>query len=336
MSSKVPPKQSMIDRAKEAIKATPGTAVSASSANSAFTKLVTDLVQTFRLGQAGAIHAMWSMGHLVDDFLIESEKQNGGRYGSHSIEELSDQLKAKGCSLSARSSLYHCRHVFRELSEAQIKELSARGYSVEHARLLLPLSPDIREKVFLDLVDPATKDVMTTRDLGTKVKELTGKDAKNKADAALAPQSKEEAAKANGYTDGEGNFVEIPESKASQAPTRDGKPGIGAAPKAPDYSKSPLPGVKRLSKALTSVVAAVADAVVALKEVPKVGFDSPVAAKNWAAACEELKANCEDTDKYLEPIRALLKSCMLSDGAKEFAEPTAAAKAAKKKRGKFK
>jgi hypothetical protein len=333
--SKVPPKQSMIDRAKEAIKGPP-TAVSASSANSAFTKLVTDLVQTFRQGQAGAIHAMWSMGRLVDDFLIEAEKKNSGRYGTHSIDELSEQLKARGCSLSARSSLYHCRHVFKELSEAQIKDLSARGYSVEHARLLLPLSPDIREKVFLDLVDPATKDVMTTRDLGTKVKELTGKDAKNKADEALAPQSKAEAAKANGYTDGDGNFVEIPESKAGEAPKRDGKPGIGAAPKAPDYSKSPLPGVKRLSKALTSVVAAVADAAVALKEVPKVGFDSPVSAKNWAAACEELKACCEDTEKYLEQIKPLLKSCMLSDGAKEFAEPTAAAKAAKKKRGKFK
>jgi hypothetical protein len=318
----------MIDRAKEAIKGAP-TAVSASAANSAFTKLVTDLVQTFRQGQAGAIHAMWSMGRLVDDFLVEAEKKNSGRYGTHSIDELSEQLKARGCSLSARSSLYHCRHVFKELSEAQIKDLSARGYSVEHARLLLPLSPDIREKVFLDLVDPATKDVMTTRDLGTKVKELTGKDAKNKADDALA-------AKTNGYTDSEGNFVEIPESKAGEAPKRDGKPGIGAAPKAPDYSKSPLPGVKRLSKALTSVVAAVADAAVALKEVPKVGFDSPVSAKNWAAACEELKACCEDTEKYLEQIKPLLKSCMLSDGAKEFAEPTAAAKAAKKKRGKFK
>jgi hypothetical protein len=79
----------------------------------------------------------------------------------------------------------------------------------------------------------------------------------------------------------------------------------------------------------------VADAAKALREVPKVGFDAPIAAKNWAEATTALSTDIADAERYLAELKPLLTECKRSDGAADFAEPTSAAKAAKKKRSKF-
>ena len=77
-----------------------------------------------------------------------------------------------------------------------------------------------------------------------------------------------------------------------------------------------------MGKALENVIAAVPAAVKSLESVPKVGFDSKVAAQNWVNARDELKANLESVEKYVSSVKEALDASARSDGLGEFLAPT--------------
>ena len=324
----------------------------ATDAKQAYDEVVTAIVEIYRTGQARAIQTLWVMGRKVDEFLTECEKKTGSRYGSFGIDQLGDDLKRQDVSVTGRSSLYHARKVFKTLSFDQIESLAKRGYSTHHVKALLPLSDEVRERVHADMINPKTNQVITVEELNAKIKELQTESAKRAADRAIngptpaeqieteaddgPTKTGEEIAQENGYTTDSGEATDSPSTDpeggdvGEKAPV-DPEKAKAMARGAPDYSKPPLPGVKKMIKALNNVLGAVSDAAVSLREVPKVGFDSKVAANNWLQAREELRACLIDTSKYLTEMRKLLEESARDDGLGEFTADTAAEKQAKKK-----
>jgi hypothetical protein len=310
-------------------------------AKTAYEAVLDTITKIHRTGQARAIQSMWHMGQVVDEFLNEVEKSEGSRYGTFGIDKLAEDLARRDVCSAGRSTLYHARKVFRILSFEQIEALAARGYTTHHVKALLPLSDEIRTKVHAELIDPKTNQIIPIGVLNSKIEDLQSANSRTRADAALAAPSPADAvqaavdsgpaaAVANGYVDEAGEAA--PDADGNPELTPPDKAPLSAATKgAPDYSRPPLPGVKKMTKALNAVVSTVSDAVVALKEVPKIGFDSTTAAKNWLQAREELRASLTDAQRYISETLAVVLDSAANDGLGEFVAPTAdEVKAAKK------
>jgi hypothetical protein len=318
----------------------------ATAAKKAYDEVVENVTQIYRVGQARAIQTMWAMGRVVDEFLVECEKKAGSRYGSFGIDQLSDDLSKRDVGLTGRSSLYSARKVFKTLSFEQIETLAQRGYSTNHVKTLLPLSDEVREKVHAEMVDPKTNQIISVPALQEKVKSIQMDAAKAAADKAIdgpspaeqieaeadagpakpPQQTGEEAAQENGYTGENGEATtDAPEGEAATTPEgepKDPEKAKLAAKGAPDFSKPPLPGVKKMCKTLQGFIGTVGDAVIALKEVPKVGFDSKVAAQNWVNAREELRASITDAEKYIAEMKKAVEESANSDGLADYLAPT--------------
>lgn len=302
--------------------------VSVSQARQAYTQVVDKLTTIFREGQASAIQSMWRMGQVVQDFMAEAEKSSGSRYGSFSIDNLSEDLKGRDVNLHGRSTLYHCRNVYKSLSYEQIGALAKRGYTTNHVKALLPLSAELRERVHAEMIDPRTNEIIPEEVLRSKIRDLQGVSDKEKADDAIqgktVPQPTEaeviEASVDNGYTGEDGKAVETEGNAPLETPAPGEAPVKATA--APDYSKPPLPGVKKLTKTLAASLGNISDAVIALREVPKVGFDSKIAATNWIQARDDLKTTAADVRRYLDEVIKIADESAANDGLAEFTAPT--------------
>lgn len=305
-----------------------------------YDEVVDVLTTIFRTGQARAIQTMWKMGEVVDAFLTECEKPDGSRYGTYGIDQLSQDLERREVAMGGRSTLYHCRKIFITMSFEQIEALAARGYTTKHVKALLPLSDELRERIHAELVDPKTNEIITYATLADRIRSVQTLDNRQRITSAVEASPADtleqavdaaDAAEENGYTTPEGEATPDAEGNPElTTPDTDGP--SRKATSAPDYSKPPLPAVKRLVKALDACLAAVPDAVIALKEVPKVGFDSTVAAKNWVAARTALAAVVVDIGEFLPAIRSTLDESARTDGLAEYTAPTADDRKAAKKR----
>jgi hypothetical protein len=113
-----------------------------------YQSIVDKIFDLVRDAETQNLKRYYKIGKLVDDFTQEDRSK---RYGDATVETLAADLQARGVLTEVkdpRRFLFWAKSLFVQYPEWEtLEDLSKRGFTVTHAKLLTAVSEDIRDEV---------------------------------------------------------------------------------------------------------------------------------------------------------------------------------------------
>lgn len=256
--------------------------------------------------QVSHLRWYWEMGDLVSKFMAN---QAAKKFGEKNLDTFAVDLKGhmNGVEIGT-STLYCARSINVHYKLEQLDDMVKRGVTVGHLKLLIPLKDEQKTEVAKKLYG-ADGRAITIKQLDEAISE-TARRAAQESVAKAAETVKARPTPPAPPTASE-EPVGAPEATApegSDAPPAtpvvdDGKSGTRGATPQKEFSQPPLKALKTFDNVATKLIACTGDALIAVNEGVKVGFDSDKAQKNFRDAFHSAQAATRDV---LETCKQLL------------------------------
>ncbi len=262
---------------------------------------VTSAINLTRGLQVSHLKWYWDMGNLVHQFLGAGNKLAG-----KTLDVFAADLKGHVTGVEfGTSTLYCARSIHLNYKLDALDDMVQRGVTVGHLKLLIPLKDDAKEQVTKKLYGPDGK-AITIKQLddlinGTAREVAQESVAKATEQVKLTKPTPPPAPSADQAMP----VDQTPETPpvAEVAKPDDGKTGTRGATPQKEFSQPPLKALKTYDNAATKLIACTGDALIAVNEGIKVGFDSEKAQKNFREAFNSAMAATRDV---METARQLL------------------------------
>ncbi len=260
----------------------------------------------------------WKMGELFTDF--EKAMTNDTMPG-RKADHLASQLADLGYPIGV-STLYLAKKTFETLREDKLAESVAKGMTISFFKLFWTLSGEHRAAVESEILGPDGK-AISVRALQQLIEEKRREVITANNERAADHVAKVKAAPIGGAESDlqpsleETETVDSPDTTTTPAApdaaapkgNEDGQTGSRGATAQKSFSVSPLKAVKEAEKAATKSTASVADALIAVVEATKVGFDSDKAQENFRREVGNLKAALQEAIPSLQGLLKEILGC---------------------------
>lgn len=171
------------------------------------------------------------------------------------------------------STIYHACKIFTKYKPEEITDLADKGVTVGHLKLIMPLEESKAEEATNSLTKEDGS-VISVKELAEQIKQTK---------------------------------TASPAASTDDTPAAASSSSSGASAAASDFSVSPVKALKAIDSALIKVIANAGEAIIAVNEAVKVGFDSDKARKNFVTACSNAEASLEDILKTAPDLLAQIK-----------------------------
>lgn len=251
------------------------------------------------------------IGEIFNDFCDGIERNS---YGDNTVQKLADDLQVRGVLsdiVNPVRYLYWARGIYAfDPSYKKLAELSKRGFTVTHAKMIFSLDEKIRGKMLLAFL--SSDQVPSTRELEPQIRLLNVSSAAQEVHAlatdptpaapVAAPDVAPAAASVPAAAPASTGMVDAP------APTDkpDAASKVGKVEREDDTPVSPLKSLNMLEKLVSKVVIGIPDAFIAIRTAEKKGFDSDKAQKNYATLLSNLRSAVSATVEPLAELQKLL------------------------------
>lgn len=266
----------------------------------------TELQQTIDGANMERYH---KIGEIFDEYC---DGLSRNVYGDSTVKRLADDLQMRGVLSDIDNPvryLYWARTIYLfDPTFAKLKELTKRGFSVTHAKLVFSLTDDVRDKVLQALL--SADQVPTTRELESQLKvtatseaakavaELAKEAFPKPADSTTAPSTPTLAADTSPP-------IAAPSTPKDDKPDKPAKQDKSETPKT-DAAAHPLKTIKALEKLVSKMIIGIPDGFIAVTTAEKEGFDSDKAKKNYDTEVSNLRAAVTSAIEPLQELKKLL------------------------------
>lgn len=292
-------------------------------ANQRYETLLQRMTDLLRNGVRQNIERAYKLGLMYREF---TDGMIRNKYGDATVEKLCTDLQSRGVlgEYSRPDKYLYVAKVlvdmFPDLDE--LNKLVDHGFSLSHAKRLFSLDEQTRTKVQSRMIEHGRVISVVRledlcREVGSKqsmesIRHVVGESDDPSADV---PESRFDCSPAPVDTKsahssaGAAAPAEQPQSKPQE------KTATSKTNTIPERSiKSPLKAVKTLERQVSKSVIAMADAVIAVKETAKIGFDSDIAQDRYLKELSNLRVALSS---FLEAAPAL---CSLIDSERGAAD----------------
>lgn len=298
----------------------------APAAERRYQAILEKMVKHVQSAEVNNLRRYHSIGQLFTEFV---NGLDGKKYGSATVERLANDLRDHGV-LSDVADQKRFLYWAKNLSDCfpdfvVLEEMSSRGFTVSHAKLLFSLSPEVRGRVERQMIQDGR--MVSTRELSDLVNEVQGQlqvelsqqaavehrkfreepetpeTAEADAPAAEEPPAEVDSPEAAEAADdgGEGN----PELETPTAGDRpEGVPATGAPPRERTI-KSPLKVLRAVQKVMGKVHDELPNTFIVIRETAQIGFDSDTAAERYMQQLRDVR---QMAATMIEPVQELLRS----------------------------
>ena len=282
-----------------------------------YREFINETVAIVRQGEAANVERYWDLGITYKKFLEFSERTGGAFNHAQFIADLAQAGYEVGSS-----TLYFARKIAdKYLIREKLVANCERGLTIGHLKALLSLDEQSCTKVEAQLV-LADGTLLSTRELQKLVEEQRRLASQAKLETAMADDKPAAKPKKGGPLpkdnpavegaedlfagvdgDTQVGFADEPKlttpekgEKPEAAGATGGKPG--------SFTKSPISVFSKLDKDGYRLLEQIADGLIAVKEMTKIGYDSD---KAHAAAKAKLKDARATLANLIEPVQKLLE-----------------------------
>ncbi len=270
----------------------------------AYDKYVTSAIGLTRGLQVSHLKWYWDMGELVNHFLTAGKK-----LGDKNLDTFAADLKGHVTGVEIGTSTLYCARSIRLNYEADsLNAMVERGVTVGHLKLLMPLKDGTKDTVTKKLYGADGK-AITIKQLDDVISE-TAREAAHESVAKATEQVKvpkpvPPEVPVAGEAQVEPESAQQAEAEATPVAAKpdDGMAGTRGASPQKEFSQPPLKALKAYDNAATKLIACTGDALIAVNEGVKVGFDSDKAQKNFREAFNAAMAATRDV---METAKQLL------------------------------
>lgn len=218
----------------------------------------------------------YRIGEKVFEFLGKDEENEAEqaekrkkRYGDATVENLAEDLQSKGALTDIKDPkrfLYWACNLFGKYEWEQLEELTARGFTMTHAKLLMGVSPEIENEVKAEMLVDGR--VIGTRAMEDLIREK--QQARIAGEAAAAAEAAEE-----------GRPVEAEEGTSVDA----------------------IKVLTTMAKSLVRLQAEVPNAFIGIREIREVGFGSDKRYEKYIKLLREVDETMEAANEPLAVLR---------------------------------
>ena len=242
------------------------------------------------------------MGGIFNEFCEESQRQT---YGERTVQRLADDLRARGTLTDIMDPvryLYWAKSLYDfDPTYVSLADLSSRGFTMTHAKLVFSLKDELRAKILAALM--SSDKVPSTRDLETQLR-LEHTAAASQAALDIAATSEAPVVPDTPILPPGPAPVPAPTAAAGDKPEKASKPEKTTKAKESDTPANALKTLNQLEKTVSRMIVGIPDALLILMDVDKRGFDSDKASKNYNKLASNLRAA---VNSAIEPLNELKK-----------------------------
>lgn len=267
---------------------------------------------------AQTLRRLFHVGRLYTDFFDACGTQ---KYGNRRVASLAKDLTERGYLEGVHDPerlLYWAKNLFDFIStEEQLEVYSTKGLTLSHAKMLFPQTPsvirNIEKKMYKDdgtiIGTAALRTLVLAEARAKSIETIVEENALKEVESSVVatepvapPHAIPGVAAAAPKDEAPAGSMEAGKEEAKV--DKKASPASSSATPASPRVVSPLKCINGLEKTISKAVIDLPDALIALKETSKRGFESDKQEKNFKTAVANLKAALKDS---IGPFQALLQ-----------------------------
>jgi hypothetical protein len=283
--------------------------------DAAYTACIAAIAAETRALQKSTLDFYWLIGQIVSGFIDAA----GEAHSRKNLELLARDLENKRLGVSfGITTLYCARSIFKTYARAALDDMVVHGVMIGHLKALAQIEDgDARESLVAEhLYAGPDGQAIPVKELETLVQQSRQQQAKKGAHDAI------EKAKTVEYTEvtdsssqPDGLPVDATGDQPASAGTGEtassavaavgmgvpaGASQTGGSPR--EFTQSPLKVLKALESTATKLLIQAGDAVIAVTEVSKIGFDSERAQANYNLVFANARTAVADVQEVLKAL----------------------------------